>query len=89
MRCSAVSLFAALGYPITITAFAMNSNDEDFHAGPMREFVTAVLRDPHSEGPVQWGFHTGSHDFPNAGKTETEHLKLTAGGGVQSIMLSQ
>ncbi len=59
--------FAVLGYPITITEFDMNSNDEDFQASYMRDFMTAVFSNPHTEGLVQWGFWAGSHYFPSAG----------------------
>ena len=55
------------GYPITITEFDMNSNDDDFQAGYMCDFMTAVFSNPHTAGLVQWGFWAGSHYFPSAG----------------------
>lgn len=58
--------FAALGYPITITEFDINGNDQDFQARYLRDFLTAVFSHPGVSGFVQWGFWEGQHWFPAA-----------------------
>ncbi len=58
--------FGALGYPITITEFDMASNDEDFQANYMRDFMTAIFSDSNTIGFVQWGFWENSHWMPSA-----------------------
>jgi len=63
---SRLEKFGALGYPITITEFDMASNDEDFQANYMRDFMTAVFSDPHTIGFVQWGYWAGAHWLPSA-----------------------
>lgn len=58
--------FAALGLPIAITEFDINSNDDEFKARYLRDFMTAVFSHPSTSGIVQWGFWEGYHWFPVA-----------------------
>jgi endo-1,4-beta-xylanase len=58
--------FAALGLPIIITEFDINSDDDDFKASYLRDFMTAVFSHPATTGILQWGFWEGHHWFPVA-----------------------
>ncbi|TCN59554.1 hypothetical protein D0809_06515 [Flavobacterium circumlabens] len=58
--------FATLGLPIQISEFDINSNDDEFKANYMRDFMKAVFSQPSTIGFVQWGFWEGMHWFPVA-----------------------
>lgn len=58
--------FATLGLPLIITEFDINSNDDDFKARYLGDFVTAVFSHPSTTGLLQWGFWEGQHWFPVA-----------------------
>lgn len=58
--------FAQLGLPIAITEFDINSNDDDFKARYLRDFMTAVFSHPATVGITQWGFWEAQHWFPVA-----------------------
>lgn len=58
--------FATLGVPLIITEFDINSNDDDFKARYLGDFVTAVFSHPSTTGLLQWGFWEGQHWFPVA-----------------------
>ena len=58
--------FAQLNLPIQISEFDINSNDDEFKARYLGDFMTAVYSHPSTIGFVQWGFWEGSHWFPVA-----------------------
>lgn len=58
--------FAQLGLPIQISEFDINSNDDEFKARYLRDFLTALYSNPATVGFVQWGFWEGMHWFPVA-----------------------
>ncbi len=58
--------FAELGLPVLITEFDINSNDDEFKARYMRDFLTVMFSHPSVEGVLQWGFWEGQHWFPVA-----------------------
>lgn len=58
--------FATLGLPIQISEFDINSNDDNFKARYLRDFLTAIYSHPATIGFVQWGFWEGQHWFPVA-----------------------
>ena len=58
--------FAAFGLPIQITEFDVNSNDEDFQAAYLRDFMTAIFAHESVIGFVMWGFWEGAHWRPDA-----------------------
>ncbi len=61
-----LNYFAKLGLPIQISEFDINSNDDDFKARYLRDFLTVVYSHPAAIGFVQWGFWEGQHWFPVA-----------------------
>jgi endo-1,4-beta-xylanase len=58
--------FSQLGYPIQISEFDINNNDDEFKARYLTDFMTAVYSHPNTVGFVQWGHWAGSHWFPVA-----------------------
>lgn len=58
--------FASFGLPIQITEFDITSDDDDFKARYMRDFMTAVFSHPSAIGFVQWGFWANAHWIPAA-----------------------
>jgi GH35 family endo-1,4-beta-xylanase len=58
--------FAQLGLPIQISEFDINSNDDEFKARYLRDFLTALYSNSATIGFVQWGFWEGQHWFPVA-----------------------
>jgi endo-1,4-beta-xylanase len=64
--------FAELGYPIIISEFDINSNDQDFQARYTHDFMTAVFSHPSMTGLVQWGFWEPIHWFPIAAMWEKD-----------------
>jgi GH35 family endo-1,4-beta-xylanase len=59
-------LFSALGFPMIISEFDISSDDQDFQARYLRDFLTAVFSHPGMVGFVQCGFWAGDHWLPNA-----------------------
>ena len=58
--------FGQLKVPIKITEFDINSNDDEYKARYLSDFMTAVYSHPATNGFVQWGFWEGAHWFPVA-----------------------
>jgi GH35 family endo-1,4-beta-xylanase len=58
--------FAALGRPISITEFDIDTLDEEQQARYTRDFMTAVFSHPSARGILTWGFWEGSHWRPAA-----------------------
>jgi endo-1,4-beta-xylanase len=53
--------FAKLGLPIQISEFDITSDDEDYKARYMRDFMTAIFSHPATMGLIQWGFWEKEH----------------------------
>ena len=56
--------FAELGLPIQISEFDITSDDDDFKARYLRDFMTAIFSHPATTGLVQWGFWENAHWIP-------------------------
>lgn len=63
---SRLDRFAELGLPIQITEFDITSDDDDFKARYLRDFMTALYSHPATVGLIQWGFWAGQHWIPAA-----------------------
>jgi len=70
-----------LGLPIQISEFDINSNDDEFKARYLDDFMTAAFSHPSVMGFVQWGFWAGLHWFPVAALWD-ENWNLRAHGKV-------
>ena len=58
--------FGALGLPIQISEFDIDTDDAGLQADYMRDFLTATFSNPNVMGVVQWGFWEKSHWLPRA-----------------------
>ena len=58
--------FSGLNLPIAISEFDIYSDDDDFKASYLRDFVTAIYSHPATTGFTQWGFWAGAHWLPMA-----------------------
>lgn len=56
--------FAELGLPIQITEFDITSDDDDFKAHYLRDFMTAIFSHTSTIGLIQWGFWENAHWIP-------------------------
>jgi endo-1,4-beta-xylanase len=58
--------FATLGVPVQISEFDIRSNDDEYKARYLTDFVIAVYGHPSMVGFVQWGFWAGEHWSPES-----------------------
>jgi endo-1,4-beta-xylanase len=58
--------FAALGLPIQITEFDIDTSDLEVQTAYTRDFLTAVFSHPAVSGVMCWGFWEGRHWKPRA-----------------------
>lgn len=63
---SRLDRFAELGLPIQISEFDITSDDDDFKARYLHDFMTALYSHPATIGLIQWGFWAGQHWIPAA-----------------------
>lgn len=63
---------AALGLPILITEFDLESDDEALQADYMHDLLTQLFSHPAVEGFIQWGFWAGMHWRPDAALYRTD-----------------
>ncbi len=61
---SRLDKFSALKKPIQITEFDIYSDDDDFKARYIGDFMTALFSHPSAIGFVQWGFWEKAHWLP-------------------------
>jgi endo-1,4-beta-xylanase len=58
--------FAALGLPLAITEFDVNTTDEALQADYLRDFMTVAFSTPGVDSFLMWGFWQGQHWLPDA-----------------------
>jgi len=58
--------FAALGVPIQISEFDIDTSDEELKLHYTRDFMTACFSHPAVNGVMMWGFWEGAHWRPRA-----------------------
>ena len=73
--------FAEFGLPVQISEFDITSDDDDFKARYMGDFMTAIFSHPATIGFVQWGFWEKAHWIP-AGALWDKNWNLRAHGKV-------
>jgi endo-1,4-beta-xylanase len=64
--------FSAFKLPIAISEFDIYSDDDDFKARYLSDFLTAFYSHPNTTGFTQWGFWAGSHWLPMAALWDKE-----------------
>ncbi len=80
--------FAELGLPIQISEFDITSDDDDFKARYLRDFMTAIFSHPVTTGLVQWGFWEKAHWIP-AGALWDKNWKPRLHGKVFTELVSK
>lgn len=83
---SRLDRFAELGLPIQISEFDITSDDDDFKARYLHDFMTALYSHPSTTGLIQWGFWAGQHWIP-AGALWDKDWTLRAHGRVYSDLI--
>jgi endo-1,4-beta-xylanase len=58
--------FAALGLPLAITEFDVNTTDEALQADYLRDFMTVAFSTSGVDSFLMWGFWAGQHWLPDA-----------------------
>ncbi len=56
--------FSVFGLPVQISEFDITSDDDDFKARYMHDFMTAIFSHPSTNGFMQWGFWEPAHWMP-------------------------
>lgn len=79
--------FAEFGLPIQISEFDITSDDDEFKARYMRDFMTAIFSHPSTTGFVQWGFWEKAHWIP-AGALWDKNWQPRAHGKVFTNLVS-
>lgn len=64
--------YAALGVPVRITEFDINTDDEELQADYTRDFLTLLYSHPTVVGCQLWGFWEGAHWIPAAAMYRTD-----------------
>lgn len=73
---SKLDRFDKFGLPIQISEFDITSDDDDFKARYMRNFMTAIFSHPATIGFIQWGFWEKAHWIPAAALWDKDwHLR--------------
>ncbi|MDR6562306.1 MULTISPECIES: endo-1,4-beta-xylanase [unclassified Arcicella] len=80
--------FATLGLPIQITEFDITSDDDDFKARYLKDFMTAVFSHPSTIGLIQWGFWENAHWIP-AGALWDKNWNIRPHGKVFTELVSK
>lgn len=80
--------FSQLGLPIQISEFDITSDDDEFKARYLRDFMTAIFSHPATIGIVQWGFWEGSHWIPAAAMWD-KNWKLREHGRVYTKLVTR
>lgn len=83
---SRLDRFAELGLPIQISEFDITSDDDDFKARYLHDFLTAIYSHPSTIGLIQWGFWAGQHWIPAATLWD-KNWTLRAHGKVYSDLI--
>jgi GH35 family endo-1,4-beta-xylanase len=85
---SRLDRFAEFGLPIQISEFDITSDDDDFKARYLRDFMTAIFSHPSTTGLIQWGFWEGQHWIP-AGALWDKNWNVRPHGKVFTELVSK
>ncbi len=80
--------FSVFGLPIQISEFDITSDDDDFKARYMNDFMTAIFSHPSANGFMQWGFWESAHWMP-AGALWDKDWNLRPQGKVFTELVSK
>ena len=80
--------FSVFNLPIQISEFDITSDDDDFKASYMRDFMTAIFSHPSTMGFMQWGFWESAHWMP-AGALWDKNWNLRPNGKVYTDLVTK
>lgn len=81
--------YAALGVPVRITEFDINTDDEELQADYTRDFLTAVFSHPTVMGFQMWGFWERAHWIPRAAMYRADFSEKPNARAYKSLVLDQ
>ncbi|MBI4621753.1 MAG: endo-1,4-beta-xylanase [Verrucomicrobia bacterium] len=81
--------YAALGLPVRITEFDVNTDDEELQADYTRDFLTAVFSHPTVVGFQMWGFWERAHWIPRAAMVRADFSEKPNARAYKSLVLDQ
>jgi endo-1,4-beta-xylanase len=81
--------FAALGLPLQITEFDINTLDEQLQADYLRDYLTIVFSHPAIDAFLQWGFWEGRHWLPAAALYRRDWSEKPHGKAYRDLVFTQ
>lgn len=81
--------YAALGLPLRITEFDVDSDDEDLQADFTRDFLIACFSHPSVIGVQHWGFWSKAHWKPAAAMYRDDWSEKPNGQAYRQLVLDQ
>ncbi len=81
--------YAALGLPVRITEFDINTDDEELQADYTRDFLIALYSHASVVGCQLWGFWEGAHWIPQAAMYRTNWSAKPNALAYQALVLDQ
>ena len=81
--------YGALGLPIRITEFDVNTTDDSLQADYTRDFLTASFSHPSIAGVQFWGYWQGAHWRPNSALYRTDWSEKPNGAVYRDLVFNQ
>ncbi len=81
--------YAALGLPVRITEFDINTDDEELQADYTRDFLIAMYSHASVVGVQHWGFWEGAHWIPRAAMYRTNWAEKPNARAYKALVLDQ
>ncbi len=81
--------YAALGLPVRITEFDINTDDEELQADYTRDFLIAMYSHASVVGVQLWGFWEGAHWIPRAAMYRANWTEKPNARAYQALVLDQ
>ena len=81
--------YAAMGLPVRITEFDVNTTDLSLQADYTRDFLTASFSHASIAGIQYWGFWQGSHWRPDAASYRTDWSEKPNGAVYRDLVFNQ
>ncbi|MBC7366850.1 MAG: endo-1,4-beta-xylanase, partial [Undibacterium sp.] len=81
--------YAALGLPVRITEFDVNTDDEELQADYTRDFLIALYSHPTVVGCQLWGFWENAHWIPKAASYRADWSEKPNARAYKALVLDQ
>jgi hypothetical protein len=86
---SVLDRYAALGLPVRITEFDINTDDEELQADYTRDFLIAMYSHPSVVGVQLWGFWESAHWIPRAAMYRANWSEKPNAAAYKTLVLDQ